>query len=84
MGCHRIEVWGDESPTRELIHVEDAAEEILLAGERYESSDPVNIGLGVEISIRDLPGVIVRHTGVQANIRWDPTRSIGQPRRLLE
>ena len=78
-----IEVWGDGSPTREFLYVDDAAEGILLATERYDSSEPVNLGSGVEISIKGLAEAIVRLTGFKGEVRWDPSKPNGQPRRCL-
>jgi GDP-L-fucose synthase len=79
-----IEVWGDGSPTREFLYVEDAAEGILLAAERYNSSEPVNLGSGMEISIKDLVHTIKRMTGFTGEIVWDTTKPNGQPRRSLD
>ena len=79
-----VVVWGDGSATREFLYVEDAAEGIVLASERYNSSDPVNIGAGFEISIRDLTNLIVKLTGYQGNVVWDATKPNGQPRRMLD
>src|SRR5881397_3048776 len=79
-----IEVWGDGSPTREFLYVEDAAEGICLAAERYDSSEPVNLGSGMEISIKDLVHTIKRMTGFTGEIIWDTTRPNGQPRRSLD
>jgi GDP-L-fucose synthase len=79
-----IEVWGDGSPTREFLYVEDAAEGILLAAENYNSSDPVNLGSGFEISIKDLVEMIARLTDFQGEIVWDTTKPNGQPRRGLD
>ena len=83
-GEREIVVWGDGTPTREFLYVDDAAEGILLAAERYNRSDPVNLGSGDEISIRDLAETILRHTGVKATIRWDVAQPNGQPRRRLD
>ena len=83
-GDHEIEVWGDGSPTREFLYVDDAAEGILLAAERYNSSAPVNLGSSWEISIRDLVHTIADFVGFQGNIRWDTTKPNGQPRRKLD
>jgi GDP-L-fucose synthase len=83
-GDKEIVVWGDGSPTREFLFAEDAAEGILLATERYNSSDPVNLGSGEEISIRDLAGKIVELTGFEGELRWDTSRPNGQPRRALD
>jgi GDP-L-fucose synthase len=77
-------VWGDGSPTREFLYVEDAAEGILLAAERYSRSDPVNLGSGFEISIRDLVQLVAAETGFTGEIRWDTGKPNGQPRRRLD
>jgi GDP-L-fucose synthase len=77
-------VWGDGSPTREFLYVEDAAEGILLAAERYSRSDPVNLGSGFEISIRDLVQLVAAETGFTGEIRWDTSKPNGQPRRRLD
>ena len=77
-------VWGDGSPTREFLYVEDAAQGIVLATERYDSSQPVNLGSGFEISIRDLVTSIARLTGFEGCVDWDTTRPNGQPRRKLD
>ena len=79
-----VEVWGDGSPTREFLYVEDCAEAIVLATERYEKPDPVNIGAGFEISIKDLVELIAKHTGFKGRITWDTTKPNGQPRRCLD
>ncbi len=78
-----IEVWGDGSPTREFLYVEDAAEGILLATEKYEKSEPVNLGSGMEISIKDLVTLIARLTGFKGELVWDTSKPNGQPRRQL-
>jgi len=83
-GDPNIEVWGDGSPTREFLYVEDAAEGICLAAERYDSSEPVNLGSGMEISIKDLVHTIKRMTGFTGEIIWDTTKPNGQPRRSLD
>jgi len=83
-GAATVEVWGDGSPTREFLYVEDAAEGILLATERYDSPEPVNLGSGEEISIRDLAQRIARLVGFDGEIVWDTTRPNGQPRRALD
>lgn len=80
-GDETIEVWGDGSPTREFLYVEDAAEGILLAAERYNKPDPVNLGSGYEISIRDLAELIQRLTGYQGRLVWNTNKPNGQPRR---
>ncbi len=82
-GADSIEVWGDGSPTREFLYVEDAAEGILLASEKYNSSEPVNLGSGMEISIKDLVELIARLTGFSGQITWDTSKPNGQPRRRL-
>lgn len=83
-GDKAIEVWGDGSPTREFLYVDDAAEGILLATERYNDSLPVNLGSGEEISIKQLVETIARLTGFQGEILWDTTKPNGQPRRKLD
>ncbi len=83
-GEDHIIVWGDGSPTREFIYVEDAAKAIALATERYNKSDPVNIGSGFEISIKDLVKKIARMTGFEGELVWDTTKPNGQPRRALD
>src|SRR5579859_666574 len=83
-GDDEIVVWGDGSPTREFLYVEDAAEAILLAGERYNGSDPVNLGSAFEISIRDLVVTIARITGFEGRLVWDTSKPNGQPRRKLD
>jgi len=75
--------WGDGTPTREFLHVEDCAEGILLATEHYDKADPVNVGAGFEISINNLISVIVGLIGFQGNILWDTNKPNGQPRRCL-
>jgi GDP-L-fucose synthase len=83
-GDDEIVVWGDGSPTREFLYVADAAEGILLAAEDYNSSDPVNLGSGEEISIKDLVTKIVEFTGFEGQLVWDTSRPNGQPRRGLD
>jgi GDP-L-fucose synthase len=83
-GHQRIEVWGDGTPTREFLYVDDAAEGILLAAERYDSSDPVNLGSGTEISIADLVHRIAEEVGFTGQIVFDPSKPNGQPRRQLD
>ena len=82
-GADSIEVWGDGSPTREFLYVEDAAEGILLAAEKYNSPEPVNLGSGMEISIKELVELIARLTGFTGRIIWDTSKPNGQPRRRL-
>lgn len=83
-GDKELIVWGDGSPTREFLYVEDAAEGILTATEKYNSSDPVNLGSGYEISIKGLAEMIVRQTGYQGKLVWDTEKPNGQPRRGLD
>ena len=83
-GDDHIVVWGDGSPTREFLYVEDAAEGIALAAERYDKAEPVNLGSAYEISIRDLVAQIARATGFEGRIEWDSTKPNGQPRRKLD
>lgn len=83
-GESEIIAWGDGSPTREFIYVEDAAEAIVLATERYNASEPVNIGSSFEISIKDLTELVTRLTGFTGAIRWDTSKPNGQPRRKLD
>ncbi|QRN84395.1 GDP-L-fucose synthase [Chloroflexota bacterium] len=83
-GDDQIVVWGDGSPTREFIYVSDAAEGIALAAERYNESEPVNIGSGFEISIKDLAEKIARMTGFEGELVWDTSKPNGQPRRALD
>jgi len=83
-GVEEIVVWGDGSPTREFLYVEDAAEGILLATEKYDGSEPVNLGSGREISIKDLALLIARLTGFQGRIVFDTSKPNGQPRRALD
>ncbi len=83
-GDQEIIAWGDGSPTREFLHVEDAAEGIVTATEKYNSSEPVNLGSGFEISIKDLTEMIIRLTGFQGKLTWDATKPNGQPRRGLD
>ena len=82
-GADHITVWGDGSPTREFLYVEDAAEGIILATERYDRSEPVNLGSSQEISIKDLAETIARLTGFNGWIKWDSSKPKGQPRRKL-
>jgi GDP-L-fucose synthase len=83
-GDEKVELWGDGSPTREFLYVEDAAEGLLLAAERYDSSDPVNLGSGVEISIRNLATLIAKATRFTGRFVWDHSKPNGQPRRQLD
>ncbi len=79
-----VTLWGDGSPTREFLYVEDAAEGILLASELYDLPEPVNLGSGVEISIRDLAAKIGKLAGFDGRVRWDRNRPNGQPRRCVD
>lgn len=83
-GDEKVVLWGDGSPTREFLYVEDAAEGILLAAETYADSEPVNLGSGMEISIKDLAETIGRLTGYEGEFVWDTEKPNGQPRRLLD
>lgn len=83
-GRHEIVLWGDGSPTREFLYVEDAAEAILLATEHYDGSEPVNLGTGEEITIRDLATMIAAELGYTGEIVWDRTKPNGQPRRCVD
>jgi GDP-L-fucose synthase len=83
-GAREVVLWGDGSPTREFLYVDDAAEGILAAAERYDGVAPVNLGSGEEISIRDLATLVARETGYGGGIRWDASRPNGQMRRKLD
>jgi GDP-L-fucose synthase len=83
-GEKELVVWGDGSPTREFLYVEDAAEGILTATEKYNQPEPVNLGSGYEISIKDLTEMIVRLTGFTGKLVWDTSKPNGQPRRGLD
>ena len=83
-GNDEIVVWGTGNPSREFIYAEDAAEGILLATEKYNESNPVNIGAGFEITIKDLVNLIVKLTGFKGKIVWDISNPDGQPRRMLD
>jgi GDP-L-fucose synthase len=82
-GSQSVEVWGSGNATREFLYVDDAARGILLATERYDSPEPVNLGTSEEISIRDLVQMIARLTGFTGQLKWDDTKPDGQPRRKL-
>lgn len=79
-----VEVWGTGAASREFLYVDDAAEGIALAAERYDKPDPVNLGAGFEITIRDLAGLIADLTGFTGEIIWDTAKPDGQPRRCLD
>jgi GDP-L-fucose synthase len=83
-GRDQIILWGDGSPTREFLYIEDAAEGIVLATEHYDKPDPVNLGSGTEISIRGLAARIAKVAGFSGQITWDASKPNGQPRRCLE
>ena len=83
-GQKEIVVWGDGSATREFLYVDDAAEGIVLAMEKYNDPDPVNIGAGFEISIKELVHLIAKVSGFDGKIVWDTSKPNGQPRRLLD
>ncbi|HRR41028.1 MAG TPA: GDP-L-fucose synthase [Syntrophales bacterium] len=83
-GKEEIVVWGTGRATREFLYVEDAAEAIVLAAERYDGSEPVNCGAGFEISIRNLVDLIVELSGYRGRVLWDESQPDGQPRRMLD
>ncbi len=83
-GADHIDVWGDGSASREFLYVEDAVEGIILAAEKYNDSAPVNLGSAFEITIKDLVGIIAKHTGFNGKIKWDTSKPNGQPRRKLD
>jgi GDP-L-fucose synthase len=83
-GDDSVTVWGTGKATREFLYAADAAEGIVLAAERYDGDEPVNLGAGAEISIRDLVGLIARLTGFEGKVVWDATKPDGQPRRRLD
>ncbi|MEK6222587.1 MAG: GDP-L-fucose synthase [Chloroflexota bacterium] len=83
-GDTRVELWGDGSPTREFLYVEDAAEGILKAAENYDGGEPVNLGSGMEIGIKVLAELIGKLTGFEGNFDWDTSKPNGQPRRMLD
>jgi len=83
-GDSRLEVWGSGQATREFLHADDCARGILMAAEHYNSSEPVNLGTGFEISIRDLAAMIARHSGFEGELVFDTSQPDGQPRRCLD
>jgi len=83
-GKSQVVLWGDGTPTREFLYVEDAVDGLLLAAEHYNSSEPVNLGSGNEISIKDLAEMIAYLTGFEGELVWDTTKPNGQPRRALD
>jgi len=80
----QVVLWGDGSPTREFLYVDDCAEGLVLAAERYDGSAPVNLGTGIETSIRDLAELVAELTGFEGEIVWDASMPNGQPRRSLD
>lgn len=83
-GASEILLWGDGTPTREFLYVEDAARGIVMAAQDYDGRDPVNLGSGKEISVRELAEKIAKQTGFAGKIRWDTHQPNGQPRRCLD
>jgi GDP-L-fucose synthase len=83
-GEDEIVCWGDGSPTREFLYVDDCAEGIVLAAERFDGPEPVNLGTGSEISIKDLVGLVAELAGFHGRITWDESKPNGQPRRCLD
>jgi GDP-L-fucose synthase len=83
-GEDQITVWGDGSPTREFLYVEDAAAGVILGAEEYDLEEPVNLGSGAEISIKELVETIARLTGFTGRLIWDTSKPNGQPRRALD
>jgi GDP-L-fucose synthase len=83
-GTGEVVLWGDGSPTREFLYVEDCVDGLLAAAERYDGPEPVNLGTGAEISIRDLAALVAELTGYAGRIQWDTSMPNGQPRRALD
>ncbi len=83
-GESEIVCWGDGTPTREFLYVEECAKAIVLATEQYDGAEPVNIGAGFEISIKELVELIAELVGFHGRIVWDTTKPNGQPRRMLD
>ena len=83
-GVATVELWGDGTPTREFLYVDDAADGLALAAARYEGADPVNLGTGAEISMRDLAATIGSLVGYQGELVWNADKPNGQPRRRLD
>jgi GDP-L-fucose synthase len=80
----RVVLWGDGSPTREYLYVDDCVEGLVLAAERYDGAEPVNLGTGVETSIRETAELVAEAVGFEGEIEWDTTKPNGQPRRSLD
>jgi GDP-L-fucose synthase len=83
-GAHEVEVWGTGAATREFLYVDDAAEAVVLAAEHYDGREPVNLGSGQEMSIRELAELVAAETGFGGEIVWDTSKPDGQPRRALD
>jgi GDP-L-fucose synthase len=83
-GASEVVLWGDGTPTREFLYVDDAADGILAAAEKYDGAAPVNLGSGEEIAIRDLAALVAKEVGWEGSIRWDTSKPNGQPRRKLD
>lgn len=83
-GDEHVVLWGDGSPTREFLYVEDCTEGLIAAAEQYDDPDPVNLGTGQEIAMRDLADTIRELTGYEGGIEWDTSKPNGQPRRMLD
>jgi GDP-L-fucose synthase len=83
-GDELVDVWGSGRATREFLFVDDAAEAVVLATERYDGAEPVNIGSGVEVAIRDVAELIASLVGFEGSLRWDPSKPDGQPRRRVD
>jgi GDP-L-fucose synthase len=83
-GEGEVTVWGTGKATREFLYVDDCAQAVCMATARYDKAEPVNIGAGFEISIKDLAGLIARLTGFKGKVRWDSSKPDGQPRRMLD
>ena len=83
-GRRTVSLWGDGSPTREFLYVEDCADALVLAARQYDGAEPVNLGTGKEVAIRDLASLIARLVGFDGELTWDASRPNGQPRRRLD
>ena len=83
-GDDHIMLWGDGSPTREFLHVEDAARGLVLSAEKFDGDEPINLGTGHEITIRDLATTIAKYCEFTGEVRWDSSKPNGQPRRCLD